>query len=99
MANPVNHVGKAADDDNNHMGAEPSGRWRRLKDATEQTHDRLDHRIMAPQPLSPTAGPPPLSADLASRRRLGAIVQDLADLGLTPTGQHTPTPFATEVDI
>ena len=122
MANPVNHVGKAADDDNNHMAAEPSGRWRRLKDATEQTHDRLDHRIMAAEPfasrerygrfvlvqhafhrdidaLYSNADLTALFADLASRRRLGAIVQDLADLGLTPTAQQAPTPFATEVDI
>lgn len=31
---------------------EPSGRWRRLKEATAETHDRLDRRIMAAEPFA-----------------------------------------------
>ena len=56
----------------------PSGRWRRLKDATEATHNRLDHRIMAAAPFS-------------SRERYGQFVrvqhafhQDIADLYAVP---------------
>lgn len=53
---------------------EPTGRWRRLKEATEATHERLDHRIMASKPF-------------ASRERYGlflkvqhAFHQDIAAL-------------------
>lgn len=34
------------------LANEPSGRWRRLKEATEETHDRLDRRIMAAEPFA-----------------------------------------------
>lgn len=88
-----------------HIAGEPTGRWRRLKEATAERHERLDRRIMSAAPFSSRDryglfltvqhafhhdiralyDRPPLQAifaDLPQRRRLDAVTQDLADLGL-----------------
>lgn len=106
----------------NHSADGPTGRWQRLKAATEETHDRLDHRIMAADPFASRdryglfvrvqhafhsdidalyahPGLQAVFADLAGRRRLGSIAQDLADLGLEAADPQTPAPFSAEVDI
>lgn len=89
--------------------SEPTGRWRRLKEATAERHERLDRRIMAAAPFSSRdryglflkvqhafhrdiralydrAPLQAIFADLAQRRRLEAVTQDLADLGLDVSG-------------
>lgn len=71
------------------LANEPSGRWRRLKEATAQTHDRLDRRVMAAEPF-------------ASRDRYGlflkvqhAFHRDIADLYARPELQRLFDDLAT----
>lgn len=99
-----------------------TSRARRLKAATQTTHERLDKSIMAGRPfesrerygwfvavqhgfhrdidaLYSNTVLDRLLADLAGRRRLGLIEQDLADLGVAAPALDATLTFRTDVDI
>lgn len=94
-----------------------ASRARRLKAATNDTHDRLDKRIMASEPFASVPnyarflavqyrfhsdidalyGHEPLRVllpDLAERRRLDQIRQDIEDLGQAVPESEGASPFA-----
>jgi heme oxygenase len=101
--------------------AEEPGRAKRLKQATNDTHERLDKSIMAHNPFASKeryalfvkvqhqfhreidalySNPvlDKLLPDLAGRRRLDLIEQDLADLGMSaPTSESAPA-FAKDAE-
>ncbi len=102
--------------------AEPSGRWRRLKEATAETHEKLDRRIMAAEPfasreryasfllvqhafhrdiraLYDRAELQQLFPDLATRARLDAAAQDLADVGAAPSAVEASNSHLADADI
>jgi heme oxygenase len=99
-----------------------ASRAKRLKARTNETHDRLDRRIMAGRPFesrerygrfvavqhgfhrdidalyaNPHLGR--LLPDLAGRRRLGLIEQDMADLGVTPLAGMRELALRGDIDV
>ena len=97
-------------------------RSKRLKEATQTTHEGLDQSIMAHHPFADRAhyglfvtlqhqfhgdidalyANPELSRllpDLAGRRRLPFIEQDLRDLGIVPAIDRTKPEFSEHADI
>lgn len=99
---------------------ETGGRWRRLKAATTEAHERLDKRIMAAEPFASLeryrlflkvqhafhrdieslyARPElqRLFPDIATRPRLTAVAQDLADVGVEASPLD-PSTSAAEAD-
>jgi heme oxygenase len=99
-----------------------TSRAKRLKARTNETHDRLDRRIMAGRPFESRERygrfvtvqhafhrdidalyvDPRLDRllpDLAGRRRLGLIEQDMADLGIAPLAGVSVLALPTDVDL
>jgi len=99
-----------------------ASRAKRLKAATNDTHDRLDKRIMAAEPfasvenygrflnvqyqfhrdidaLYANAQLAALLPDLAERRRLGQIRQDIEDLGLPLPESAGEVPFGAGASV
>lgn len=99
-----------------------TSRAKRLKSATNETHERLDTAIMAQNPFASREryslfvtvqhqfhrdidalyGSPTLIRllpDLAARRRLPLIEQDLSDLGIVPAAISGEPKFRVDADI